>query len=131
MAQKRNAGRLPKYDPRETDARLSVDLRAALKEKLSLAELIELEKQLRKSLQDAEERACKASFMVAFALTFRVLHDRFWFGKKRKLRYWDTVSSYLDDFNNGLITLPEMLKTVEADGIKMTWDGAEWYSNNQ
>lgn len=58
MAQKRNAGRLPKYDPRETDARLSVDLRAALKEKLTLAELIELEKQLRR---DAEKSAKKIS----------------------------------------------------------------------
>lgn len=117
------------YDPRETDAKLSPDLRAALKSRLSLAELVELEKQLRTSLHDAEEKACRASFMVAFALTFRVLHDRFGFGKKRKLRYWDTVSSYLDDFNEGRITLAEMLKTVEADGITMTWDGAEWYSN--
>lgn len=34
MAKKRNAGRLPKYDPRETNAALSADLRDALHEKL-------------------------------------------------------------------------------------------------
>lgn len=121
MAQKRNAGRLPKYDPRETDARLSVDLRAALKEKLSLAELIELEKQLRRDAERSAKKISSEMFELSILIFFRVLHDRYGFGSKRKAEFWDMAKSYFGDITEGRLTLDEMRNVAKDDGIEINW----------
>lgn len=122
MAQKRNAGRLPKYDPRETDARLSVDLRAALKEKLSLAELIELEKQLRRDAERSAKKISSEMFELSILIFFRVLHDRYGFGSKRKIDFWNTAKSYFEDVTEGRLTLDEMRSVAKDDGIEINWE---------
>ena len=122
MAQKRNAGRLPKYDPRETDARLSVDLRAALKEKLSLAELIELEKQLRRDAEKSAKKISSEMFELSILIFFRVLHDRYGFGSKRKVDFWNVAKSYFEDVIEGRLTLGEMRNVAKDDGIEINWE---------
>ena len=121
MAKKRNAGRLPKYDPRETDARLSADLRSALKEKLSLFELIELEKQLRRDAEARAKQTCAETFELTALIFFRVLHDRFGFGSKRKADFWDVAKSYFEDVAEKRLTIDELRSTVREDGIEINW----------
>lgn len=122
MARKRNAGRLPKYDPRETDARLSVDLRAALKEKLSLAELIELEKQLRRDAEKSAKKISSEVFELSILIFFRVLHDRYGFGSKRKAEFWSVAKSYFEDVAEKRLTMDELRSTVREDGIEINWE---------
>lgn len=125
MAKKRNAGRLPVYDPRATDARLSVDLLAALEEKLNLAELIELEKQLRKSDHEIRRKTCNETFELTILIAFRVLNDRFGFGRERRARFWDTVKSYADDVIAGRVKLEELRRMSEDEGFKIEWEGED------
>lgn len=121
MPKKRNAGRLPKYDPRETDARISADLRSALKQKLTLAELIELEKQLRREAEEEQRRNVGDSVELTMLICFRVLHDRYGFGGKRKREFWEIANSYFADVAEGLLTLDELRKTVKSDGIEINY----------
>lgn len=117
----RKENRLPIYDPRKTDAKLSIDLRAALKEKLSLAELVELEKQLRRADEEVRKKTMGETFRLTCFVFFRVLHDRFGFGDRRKASFWDAAKEYFDDVIAGRITPEEIGRTVEADGIRIEW----------
>lgn len=131
MAKSKHRGKrpqkLPTYDPRETDAALSEDLRQALKASLSLAQLIEMEKQLRRSLEVATKIAAKAAteeaYKRSFACIFRVLKDRFGFGKTRLRSLFEACLDYIHDVDEGLYTTEEMLQCLEnEDGIRITWN---------
>lgn len=127
MAQKRNVGRLPKYDPRETNAALSAELRDALHEKLTLQQLCELEKQLRRSLETSCRKAAvlatEEAYKRSFAVVFRVLRDRHGYGHKRLRQLFDDCLEYIHDIDAGRMTTREMLDCLEnEDGIKITWN---------
>lgn len=102
------------------------ELRAALIDKLSVAELSALSKQI----QDAVERSClqvakestEEAYKRQFAVTFRVLRDRFGFGRERLRRMWDLCLEYIHDIDEGLLSTKEMLDTLQReDGIKIDW----------
>ena len=117
----------PNYDPRETDAALSADLRDALKSALTLQQLCELEKQLRRSLETATKKAAKGAteeaYKRSFACVFRVLRDRFGFGHQRLRTLFEACLDYIHDCDEGRITTKEMLDCLEnEDGIKITWN---------
>ena len=127
MARKRNAGRLPKYDPRETNAALSAELRDALHEKLTLQQLCELEKQLRRSLETSCRKAAvlatEEAYKRSFAVVFRVLRDRHGYGHKRLKRLFEDCLDYIHDIDEGRISTKEMLVCLEnEDGIRITWN---------
>lgn len=114
-----------RYDPVYTDG-LTPDLRHTLKTKLTLPELIELEKQLRRCVEETAKRATLDTHKTTWAVTLRVLHDRFAFGAGRKKKLYDACLEYLRDIQEGRLTLKEMLDTLEhEDGIKLTWEDDE------
>ena len=101
-------------------------LRAALIDKLSVAELNALDKQIRQTVEKACLQIAKESTEEAykrqFAVTFRVLRDRFGFGRERLYRMWDLCLEYINDIDQGLLSTKEMLDTLQReDGIKITW----------
>lgn len=104
----------------------NLELRHALEEKLSERELNALEKQITTAVQIATERAVQLAVEEAYrrhwAITMRVLRDRFGWGKDRLRRLWDQSLDYLHDMDEGLITAEEMLRVLEReDGIRITW----------
>ena len=101
-------------------------LRAALIDKLSVAELNALDKQIRQTVEKACLQIAKESTEEAykrqFAVTFRVLRDRFGFGRERLYRMWDLCLEYINDIDQGLLSTNEMLDTLQQeDGIKIDW----------
>lgn len=111
-----------KYDPVYTDG-LDADLRKALKERLSLKELIELERQLRRSVEQTSRRATFDTHKTTWAVVLRVLHDRFGFEAEDKKRLYDYSLEYLKDIRDGHLTLQEMLDTLyNEDHINLSWD---------
>ena len=113
------------YDPVYTDG-LTDDLRAALKAKLTLPELIELEKQLRKVVEDTRRKATFDTHKTAWAVVLRVLHDRFGFESEDKRRLYDESMEYLRDIRDQRITLKDMLDTLyNEDGISLSWEDEE------
>lgn len=113
------------YDPVYTDG-LTDDLRHALKEKLTLKELIDLELQLRRAVEQAERRATFNTHKTTWAVTLRVLHDRFGFEAEDKRKLYDASLEYLKDIRDKRLTLQEMLDTLELhDGIRLTWTDEE------
>ena len=116
-----------RYDPRETDAALSEDLRVALKSALTLQQLITMEAQLRKAVENATERAVESAVEEAYkrftACIFRVLRDRFGFGKQRLRKLFDSIMEYMEDVEAGRLTTQEMLDCLKTeDGIESTWN---------
>ncbi len=101
-------------------------LRAALIDKLSVPELNALNRHIREAVEKACLTVAKESVEEAykrqFAVTFRVMRDRFGFGKKRLHRLWDLCLEYIHDIDEGLLNTQEMLDTLEReDKIKITW----------
>lgn len=119
---------LPKplvYDPVYTDG-LTDNLRHALKTKLTLKELVELERQLRRTVEQTERRATFNTHKTTWAVTLRVLHDCFGFEAEQKKKLYDMSLEYLKDIQDGRLTLQEMLDTLEhEDGIRLTWTDEE------
>lgn len=110
------------YDPVYTDG-LTENLRNALKAKLTLKELIDLELQLRKAVEQTARRATFDTHKTTWAVTLRVLHDRFGFEAEDKRKLYDASLEYLKDIRDKRITLQEMLDTLEhSDGIRLTWE---------
>jgi len=114
------------YNPVYTDKITKAELWEALKEKLSLPELIELEKQMRRMAEDtgieSAKRATEEAYERQFAVMMRVLRDRFGFGKSRLRRLWEACLDYIHDIDDNRITTQEMLDTLEReDGIRITW----------
>lgn len=113
--------------PHERPYVSNLELRHALEEKLSERELNALEKQITTAVQIATERAVQLAVEEAYrrhwAITMRVLRDRFGWGKDRLRRLWDQSLDYLHDMDTGLITVEEMLRVLEReDGIRITWN---------
>lgn len=113
--------------PHERPYVSNLELRHALEEKLSERELCALEKQITTAVQIATERAVERVVEEAYrrhwAITMRVLRDRFGWGKERMRRLWDQSLDYLHDMDSGLITAEEMLRVLEReDGIRITWN---------
>lgn len=101
-------------------------LRAALIDKLSVAELNALDKQIRQTVEKACLQIAKESTEEAykrqFAVMMRVMRDRFGFGKKRLRRLWDLCLEYIHDIDEGRLSTKEMLETLQReDGIKINW----------
>ena len=110
------------YDPVYTDG-LTENLRNALKAKLTLKELIDLELQLRKAVEITAKRATFDTHKTTWAVTLRVLHDRFGFEAEDKRKLYDASLEYLKDIRDKRLTLQEMLDTLEhSDGIRLTWE---------
>lgn len=102
------------------------ELRAALIDKLTVAELNALDKQIRQTVEKACWQIAKESTEEAykrqFAVTFRVLRDRFGFGRNRLRRMWDLCLDYIRDIDEGLLSTQEMLDTLRReDGIRIEW----------
>ena len=101
-------------------------LRAALIDKLTVAELNALDRQIRQTVENACLQIAKESTEEAykrqFAVTFRVLRDRFGFGRERLRRMWDLCLEYINDIDEGLLSTKEMLDTLQReDGIGIDW----------
>ena len=112
--------------PHERPYVSELELREALEDKLSERELQALERQIRRAVEIATTRAVETAVAEAYkrhwALTMRVLRDRFGWGKERIRRLWDQVLEYLHDMDEGRITTEEMLSILERDdGIRLTW----------
>ena len=112
--------------PHERPYVSDLELREALEEHLSERELQALERAIRRAVEIATERAVKAAVEEAYrrywAISMRVLRDRFGWGRDRIRRLWDACLDYLRDMDGGLITSTEMLETLEhEDGIRITW----------
>lgn len=113
------------YDPVYTDG-LTENLRNALKAKLTLKELIDLELQLRKAVEQTARHATFDTHKTTWAVTLRVLHDRFGFEAEDKKRLYDASLEYLKDIRDKRITLQEMLDTLyNEDHINLSWDDEE------
>jgi len=115
-----------KQAPHERPYVSNLELREALAEKLTERELNALERQITTAVEIATERAVDHAVEEAYkrhwALTMRVLRDRFAWGKDRIRRLWDGVLDYLKDMDEGLITPEEMMDILEReDGIRITW----------
>lgn len=104
----------------------SDQLRAVLMEKLTVAELNALNRQI----QTAVEKACRTvakdateeAYKRQFAVMMRVMRDRFGFGRKRLRRLWDACLEYIHDIDEGLLSTEEMLKCLQhEDGIVIRW----------
>lgn len=113
------------YDPVYTDG-LTDDLRHALKTKMTLKELVDLEAQLRKAVEQTDRRATFDTHKTTWAVVLRVLHDRFGFEAEDKRRLYDASMEYLVDIREKRITLQEMLDTLyNEDGILLSWEDEE------
>ena len=105
------------YDPQYTDG-LTPDLRHTLKTKLTLPELVELEKQLRNTVQATAHDATISCHKTTWAVVLRVLHDRFGFEQEEKLKLYEASTEYLKDIADGILSLQDMVDTLlNEDGI--------------
>lgn len=112
--------------PHERPYVSDLELHDAMAEKLTERELQALERQIRRAVEIATERAVKAAVEETYkrhwAITMRVLRDRFGWGRGRIRQLWDACLDYLKDMDSGLITTKEMLALLEhEDGIRLTW----------
>lgn len=101
-------------------------LRAALIDKLTVAELNALTKQIEQAVEKACWQVAKESTEEAykrqFAVMMRVMRDRFGFGKRRLRRLWDACLEYIHDIDEGLLNTEEMLACLKnEDGIVISW----------
>ena len=124
MAMKKKKGPVLRTDG--IDRLDNEQLRAVLIDKLSVAELNALDRQIRQTVEKACWQIAKESTEEAykrqFAVTFRVLRDRFGFGRDRLRRLWDACLEYIHDIDEGLLSTKEMLDTLQReDGIKIDW----------
>ena len=77
-------------------------------------------------MEETAKRATLDTHKATWAVTLRVLHDRFAFGAGRKKKLYDACLEYLRDIQEGRLTLKEMLDTLEyEDGIRLTWEDDE------
>ena len=112
------------YDPHYTDG-LTPDLRHTLKTKLTLPELVELEKQLRNTVQATAHDATISCHKTTWAVVLRVLHDRFGFEQEEKLKLYEASTEYLKDIADGILSLQDMIDTLEyEDGVVLDYTGA-------
>lgn len=97
-----------------------------MKDSLTLAELAELQKQIRVSTDQSVQAAVDETHNRTWAIVFRVLHDRFGFEVEQKKELFDGALDYLRDIQEGRMTTQEMLDTLEIeDGVRLTFNVKE------
>ena len=124
MAMKKKKGPVLRTDG--IDRLDNEQLRAVLIDKLSVAELNALDRQIRQTVEKACLQIAKESTEEAykrqFAVMMRVMRDRFGFGRKRLRRLWDACLEYIHDIDEGLLNTEEMLACLKnEDGIVISW----------
>lgn len=118
---------VPRLRPDALDRVSNEELREALLDKLTVAEINELTRQTEKAIEKARwETAARVNaeaYKRQFAVMMRVLRDRFGFGRKRLRRLWNNCLEYIHDCDAGLVTTEELLKCLKnQDGIELTWE---------
>ena len=113
--------------PKERLYLSKMELHDALQEKLSLKELASLERQVEGVVRDAVDIAVnqcvEETYKRHWAVTMRVLIDRFGWGQEEITKLWDACMSYLQDYADGRLNTTDMLKTLEHDDdIFISWN---------
>lgn len=122
--------------PRERPYVSNLELRGALAEKLDERELNALEKEIRTAVEIACERAVqdtiRAVFIRHWAITIRVLADRFGFEQQQLMDLYQQWSDYLIDIAEDRITVDEMLSIMERDdSIRFVWETVQENAGKQ
>ena len=100
-----------------------MELHDALVEKLSMRELAALERQVEGVVKEALDQAVKETYKRHWAITMRVLIDRFGWGQEEIGKLWNACMDYLADYTDGRLNTEDMLKTLEHDDdITISWD---------
>ena len=100
-----------------------MELHDALVEKLSMKELASLERQVEGVVKEALDQAVKETYKRHWAITIRVLIDRFGWGQEEIGKLWNACMDYLADYTDGRLNTEDMLKTLEHDDdITISWD---------
>ncbi len=112
--------------PKERPYLSKMELHNALQEKLSLKELSSLERQVegvvREALDIAVKQSVEETYKRHWAVTMRVLIDRFGWGQEEITKLWDACMSYLQDYADGRLNTEDMLRTLErSDDIHIQW----------
>ena len=115
MSQQKKRRKPPAERPYVSD----LELHDALEEKLTTRELMALERQIRRAVEIATDKAVRVAIEETFtrnwAVVVRVLRDRFGWGQQRLLKLWNSCLEYLEDIEAGRITTQEMLSVIERD----------------
>ena len=112
--------------PHERPYVSDLELHDALQDKLTVRELNALEKQIRKAVEIACDKAVAASVEETYkrhwAVTMRVLIDRFGWEQDDLTKLWDAVMDYLQDYAEGRLNTKDMLNTLlHEDNITISW----------
>lgn len=76
--------------------------------------------QIRKIKDQATDEAAKRAFVQMLGLPLIVLHDKFGYGKQRLERFIDELLKQYEEFDEGRITLDDLLETIETEtGVKV------------
>ena len=103
-----------------------MELRDALEAKLTVRELNALEKQVQKAVEKGINQAVALSVEETYkrhwAVTMRVLIDRFGWEQDDLTKLWDAVMDYLQDYADGRLNTKDMMNTLEhEDDIRILW----------
>ena len=114
--------------PKERLYLSKMELHDALQDKLSLKELASLERQVEGVVKDAVDIAVnqcvEETYKRHWAVTMRVLIDRFGWGQEEITKLWDASLDYLNDISEGMLSTKDMLSTLEhEDDIFLSWEG--------
>lgn len=112
--------------PHERPYVSDLELHDALQDKLTVRELNALEKQVRTAVEKACDQAVALSVEETYkrhwAVTMRVLIDRFGWEQDDLTRLWDAVMDYLQDYAEGRLNTKDMLNTLEhEDNVTISW----------
>lgn len=112
--------------PHERPYVSEMELKEALQDKLTVRELNALEKQVQKAVEKGCNQAVALSVEETFkrhwAVTMRVLIDRFGWEQGDLTRLWDAVMDYLQDYAEGRLNTKDMLNTLEhEDNVTISW----------
>lgn len=113
--------------PKERLYLSKMELHDALVEKLSMRELAALERQVegvvKEALDQAVEETVKETYKRHWAITMRVLIDRFGWGQEEIGNLWNACMDYLADYADGRLNTKDMLNTLKhEDDIELSWD---------
>ena len=90
--------------------------------RLSQADVEALNDYMQRQLEKAVSETVNECYQRHWAITMRVLRDRFGWGRVRLRRLWDEAMSYLDDIDEGRLKTEEVLQSLyDEDSIRITW----------
>lgn len=76
--------------------------------------------QIRNLKDQATDKAVNKAFVLMLGFPLIVLHDKFGYGKKRLERFIDELLKQYEAFDEGRITLDDLMETIEAEtGVKV------------